>query len=357
LTQFEEARRLLRDPEARQAGFMAEKIRNLQMKKPILFLSGDEHRRRRKETARFFSPGLVEGRYRELMVTESTRLICDFQAKGRVNLDDVTLDLAVSVASEIVGLTGSPRHELARDLDALVSMDAATGNPFVRFLKLVRSQLILRRFYVRHVTPAVNARISTPHEDLISHLVKQGYSKIEIMTECLTYGAAGMLTTREFITMAAWHLFENNELRESFLTGNDEDRVRICEEILRVEPVLGLLYRRAGDSDRPVGVRVHAANTDESVIGVDACCIRADRRIPSRIGASGMSFGDGEHRCPGAQVAMNESAIFLNALFHVPGIRLEANPTPRWNRFLTSYELRGAVMTCGTAQDNRPCPT
>jgi cytochrome P450 len=59
-----------------------------------------------------------------------------------------------------------------------------------------------------------------------------------------------------------------------------------------------------------------------------------------------MSFGDGRHRCPGAAIALQESAIFLDQLFRAPGIRLAQAPTIASNWVVESYELRGAIVTC-----------
>jgi cytochrome P450 len=59
-----------------------------------------------------------------------------------------------------------------------------------------------------------------------------------------------------------------------------------------------------------------------------------------------MSFGDGPHRCPGGAVALLESAIFLDHLFRVPGIRLTQMPTITSNPLVESYELRGAIVEC-----------
>jgi cytochrome P450 len=59
-----------------------------------------------------------------------------------------------------------------------------------------------------------------------------------------------------------------------------------------------------------------------------------------------MSFGDGPHRCPGSQVALHESRIFLDRLFRLPGIKLASEPAIHWNAGVQSYELRGAVVTC-----------
>ena len=49
---------------------------------------------------------------------------------------------------------------------------------------------------------AVRSRRRNPRRDIISHLLEQGYNQADILVECVTYGTAGMVTTREFITMA-----------------------------------------------------------------------------------------------------------------------------------------------------------
>ena len=59
-----------------------------------------------------------------------------------------------------------------------------------------------------------------------------------------------------------------------------------------------------------------------------------------------LSFGDGPHRCPGAQVALHETRIFLDRLFRLPGIRLVSEPGITWNPYIQGYELRGAVVAC-----------
>jgi cytochrome P450 len=62
-----------------------------------------------------------------------------------------------------------------------------------------------------------------------------------------------------------------------------------------------------------------------------------------------MSFGDGPHRCPGAQVALHETRLFLERMFRLPGIRLFSEPQISWNPFIQGYELRGAVVACNLA--------
>jgi cytochrome P450 len=67
------------------------------------------------------------------------------------------------------------------------------------------------------VQPAIKARRRQLQEDVISHLISQGYNDTEILTECVTYAAAGMVTTREFISVAAWQLLEQPALRTRYL--------------------------------------------------------------------------------------------------------------------------------------------
>ena len=48
----------------------------------------------------------------------------------------------------------------------------------------------------------------------------------------------------------------------------------------------------------------------------------------------------------GAQVALHETRIFIEALFAVPGLRLESEPRLVWNRPMMSYEVRDTVVGC-----------
>jgi cytochrome P450 len=71
-----------------------------------------------------------------------------------------------------------------------------------------------------------------------------------------------------------------------------------------------------------------------------------DRARRVKMVGSYLSFGDGSHRCPGAQVALTETRVFLDRLLRVPGIRLHREPDLCWTDELMGYELRNAVVTC-----------
>jgi cytochrome P450 len=360
IDRFAAAREVLRSGDVRQAGFNAELVSRFIGRRhaPVLYQDGEPHQKQRSATARFFAPRVVATRYRELMEATSRTLVERFRTARRARLDDMSLELAVAVAADIVGLTDSPREAMARRLNRFFSATPGRHGTFVTISNVVLGQLRTLSFYLFDVRPAIRARRRKPREDVISHLIAEGYSNREILTECLTYGAAGMATTREFIVMAALRLFERDDLRTRFLGADEPERIAILEEVLRLEPVVSVLKRRAerafavetgnGSLTIPantlVEIDVGAANRDDAAAGPCPHQLDPDRARAAKVSASLMSFGDGPHRCPGAAVALQEAAIFLDHLLRVPGLRLQQRPTLTINPVSTGYELRDAVI-------------
>ncbi|CCD94171.1 putative cytochrome P450 [Bradyrhizobium sp. ORS 375] len=356
---FAAAREVLRSGDVRQAGFNAELVHRFigSQHAPVLYQDGEPHQKQRSATARFFTPRVVATRYCQLMETTSRELVAQFRQARRARLDDLSLALAVAVAADIIGLTNSPRDAMAARLNRFFAAPVGQGT-IATLRNAVFGQLRTLAFYWFDVRPAIRARRAQPREDVISHLLAEGYSSREILTECLTYGAAGMATTREFIVMAGLRLFEDDELRARFLAADEPRRITMLEEVLRLEPVVSTLKRRtaremtlesdAGTRTIParslVEIDIGAANRDEAAAGACPHQFNADRKRPAKGSASLMSFGDGPHRCPGAAVALHEAAIFLGELMRVPGLRLERRPTKTVNPVSSGYELRDAVI-------------
>jgi cytochrome P450 len=212
--------------------------------------------------------------------------------------------------------------------------------------------------FLRDVKPAIAARRRQRKDDVISRLLDEGRSDQEILAECLTFGLAGMTTTREFLVAAAWHLLENEALRERFLAEKDDAKTAILMEILRLEPVAGMIYRSASEDVRQfqpdpiqagtrLSLNIRAANLDDAEVGPDPERLDPDRARKLKVNGAYMSFGDGAHFCPGWQIALTQSRVFLERLLRVPGIRLVRAPTIKWvPPMLQMYELRGAVIAC-----------
>jgi cytochrome P450 len=346
VTGFTEVRDILRKSNALQAGFKAEFAARPGgfTRPPILYLTGEAHHRQRAATARFFTPRAVDIRHRPVMVSCAERVVADLQKSGAARLDRLALDMAVTVAAEIVGLTNSDKEGMVRRLDSFFSLDMSKTGFVATTITAIRAQWGVLQFYMRDVRPAINARRKTPREDVISHLISDGYRNRDILVECLTYGAAGMVTTREFITMAAWHMLEDKDLHDRFLATDRAGRLAILEEILRLEPVVGILYRKFEGSDETLALDVRAANVDPEAVGACPFAVDPNRTRADRVAGSVLSFGDGEHRCPGAGVALAEAETLLDLLMRVPGLKLARAPDISWNPLVTGYELRNCQL-------------
>ena len=209
------------------------------------------------------------------------------------------------------------------------------------------------KFFFLDVQPAIRKRRREPQEDLITHLIGEDYGGVEILTECITYGAAGMITTREFICAAAWHFLDSPDLKASYLAADEKERYQMLHELLRLEPVVGTLMRRAAkDLDLvtdgktitiPAGdlikVSIYGANSDKDAVGDAPLSLCPARETAPKVPAYAMSFGDGHHRCPGAYIAIQETDIFLQELLKIETLTLESGPALDWDELTTGYEL------------------
>ncbi len=359
------ARAVLRAGEdVRQAGFNAESMLDApdRLRRPILFQEGREHREQRARVAPFFTPVAAEERYRSGIEELADELVAELQARGSADLSVLTFRLAVRVAAQVVGLTDSLDPRMDRRLEAFFSLPS---RPFSwrpsALLAYLRARTRMLRFYLRDVRPAIDARRRAPQDDVISQLLAQERNGADILIEAVTFGAAGMATTREFIAMAAWHLLDDPHLRAVYQAGDETERRQLLAEILRLEPVVGHLFRRVleplelevdGRIERlEPGTRVdldlRAANVDEAVVGDAPMCPVAGRELRARgVQPYVLSFGDGHHRCPGSYLALEEADAFLQRLFRLPGLRLERAPTLAFSELVQGYELRGMWVAC-----------
>lgn len=356
------AKSVLRSKHVKQAGFGAEEAAMIKTlnNPPVAMVDGEEHRRMRAATARFFSPTAVKSRYTPLMEGTSDTLIAQFRAKGSARLEDMSMEMAVTIAADIVGLTASDMAGMSRRLSALLGGAGRYGTTFFgRLLGGLVARYYNLQFFLRDVRPAIAERRHRAQDDVISHLLSLGYSEKEILVECLIYGIAGMGTTREFIVIAFWKLMEDEKLKQRFLASDRREQMLFLEEVLRTEPIVGQLARRSTEDIEsssgsgkafPAGtlfeIDVRAANADESAVGPRSKSIDPDRAVAQKPGGSMFAFGDGVHRCPGAQVAMLESAIFLDRLLLVPGIRLISQPKIEWMPMIAGYEVSNAEIAC-----------
>jgi cytochrome P450 len=359
---FAAGRAALRSPATVQAGLGVETVEKMpaKIRRPVLFRDGPEHREHRRQTARFFTPRRVDESYRTIMERVAEAQLDKLRRAGRAHLADLGFDLAIEVTSAVLGMTDS-RPGLRRRLERFFPEEF--GEPGFTSLSglywVWRQAVNWTGMYLSDVRPAVRARRRQRRDDLISYLLDEGCSAAEILGECITFAAAGMVTTREFVNVAAWHLFTDAALRERYRSAEEPERLAILHELLRLEPVIGHLRRRTtAPVELPTGngelvtvpagelidINLSATNTDPDVMGEQPHAVCPARPLGHGATAPGLSFGDGAHRCPGASIAILESDIFLNKLFAQPGVRMDTPPRVSFKEAISGYELRGMVV-------------
>lgn len=354
------ARQVLRErTRTTQAGFTAEKIpKGYFTKHPILISDGPEHDEQRSKVARFFAPTVVAERYTSLMESCADRLLD--AAPEVVRLDDLALLYTVEVTTEVVGLTASPVPKMSKRLVSFFNQPPFDitkpdlGRTPRQWASAAWNGLLpIARFWFADVRPAVRARRRTPQRDVISHLIAEGYSNADILVECVTYGTAGMVTTREFVAMAAWHLLADKALCERYLVAEAPERTAILHELIRLEPIVGHLYRRVQEAfDITDGAETHTvakgdlidlcirpANADPEAVGDDPLDVCPYRPLPPGVGQAALSFGDGAHKCPGQPLAILESDVLLTRLLARNPV-IVREPTIGWDDLIAGYYLR-----------------
>jgi cytochrome P450 len=363
LTRFSQLRTALRSPRAIQAMHGGDMFKSTDPDQiPVAFLDGEIHRTRRAGIAKFFTPKMILTRYTQVIESTCDRLLGELRANGSAKLDVIAFELAANVVISVLGLTETDSRAVSKRLRGFLEGGLSLHkNRLVRAWGGVLTGLRLQIFWHKDVSPAVATRRLEPKEDIISHMIAKNYTKRAMLVECFIYGMAGMTTTRELMTMAAWHMLEDAELKRAYLNSDEAGQLAIVEEILRLEPITSQIYRAIPDHGPNHGpnhgeddgltpgeyvLDIRSANCDPDVVGANPHAIDPDRAQRMKVPGSYMSFGDGPHRCPGAQLALHETRIFLDRLLRLPGLKLSEEPHMGWSYGVHGFELREAIVTC-----------
>jgi cytochrome P450 len=363
---YDEARQILRHEFTKQAGFRAEEVTKgialVMKKRPILFLEGEEHHRMRRETNKFFTPAITDKQYQGFMEQFADELVQRLKTQKRMDLRELTMEMATRVAAQVVGLTDSMMSGLRGRLEGILSSANVPAQQKSSRFRKIYSQRHLLKFLYLDVKPAIRVRRKSPQNDVISYLLTRNYTDLEILTECIVYGVAGMATTREFISTALWHLMEKPHLRQRMLVGSQEERYAILHEILRLEPIVGHLFRRTTQevtfeseggtrtipADTLVDINVFATNADPHMAGDSSLAVCPARPLTSsqgKVPEPVISFGDGYHRCPGAYIAIQETDIFLRKLLAVETLKIDKTPDVTYSKIVSGYEVNNFIIS------------
>jgi cytochrome P450 len=352
---------VLRSPHLLQDGPDAAALQSLQQDEiPLIFLDGKPHKERRSKITGFFSPRSIKEKFEPLMKKTADVLVAELERDK--SIDEASWQMAVTLVGELIGVTrGKSRDRMRKTAKRIerflyhTNFHALSG--WRLKLAKARGALYVLDFLMRDVRPTVKARRKAPLDDVISRMVAENYSEKAILIDAMTLCGAAMQTTREFISLVAWHLIERGDLRQQFLDGDYEAKMAILEEILRLEPIVSTLYRRAPAelsekgareyaAGRSYGVSLRHAKLDPALVG--ECPLALDPARKQRQGDPGgfLSFGNGMHRCPGSPLALNETLHFMDRLLRVPGLKLASQPEVKWVATLSTFEIANVLVTC-----------
>ena len=354
---------ILRSPHLRQDGLDAKAQQRLKPEEiPLIFLDGKLHRDRRKHITDYFSPRYIKEHFEPLMRETADVLVGELERDKQLRIDEASWQMAVTLVGELIGVTrGKSRREIKATARRIERNLYATKMRLMTGWRLqvakVAKAYNMWDFWRKDVKPTMDARRKAPQDDVISKLVAENYSRTAILADVLMLCGAGMQTTREFISMVAWHLLEKDHLRTAFLDADYDGKIAILEEILRVDPIVSTLYRRAPEDladkardeftpGQRYGLSIRDANYDPAVVG--ACPHAIDITRKQKLGdqAPMMSFGNGMHRCPGSPLALNETLFLLDRLLRVPGVRLASQPKMEWEPNVSTFEISNVLVTC-----------
>ena len=351
---YPEAKTLLMD-DLEQAGFQAEAVMKSGLD-PVLHQRGEAHRQQRAAIAKYFTPSTTMKRHQAMMERLAENLTGELARAKRADLNDLSVRMAASVAAAVVGLDPTPG--LIRRLDAMLHSPADPGRISRRLWQLIAGKGQSLLFWWLDVRPAIAARRRQPQDDVISYMLSKGKNGAAILAECVVYGAAGMATTQEFISVVIWHCLQRSEFKELMLTASVEKRYEFLHEVLRLEPVIATLKRRTLEATTlvseevthtiPAGnvltFHIYDINADAVILKQNPLKLEPERQLERGVSRSFVGFGAGPHRCAGEFIALAETDVFVRCLLALPGLRIESGPSVTRNDAIGGYEIRKMLL-------------
>src|SRR5262245_14269796 len=352
---YAEAKDLLKE-DLLQDGFQADDVRRSGLD-PVLYQYGEPHRKQRAAIAKYFSPTTVSQKHLPMLERVADETIAELLETRRMDLKILSRRMAAVVTSEVVGL--DPTEGMIRRLDEMLHAPVELpSNPFLRFFSFISGQMLRIRFWLSDVRPAIAKRRRDPQDDVISYMLSKGSNEIAILAECIVYGAAGMATTQEFICIVLMHAMENPRIRAALTSEDVNVRYNALHEILRLEPVIGKIKRKAIEpvsvtsngethhipADAKIEFHVYHVNADEHSVAEKPERLNPNRMLMKGTYRSAIGFGSGPHRCAGEHLAMAETDVFIRKLLALDGLRVTRQPDISYNDTVEGYEISNYIV-------------
>ncbi|MEP7137567.1 MAG: cytochrome P450 [Chloroflexota bacterium] len=351
---YTEARDLLKE-ELIQDGFNAKELREAGFD-GVLYMHGEPHRQMRTAIAKYFSPTTVQNTHMATIQKTADELIGRLKTQKRLNLKLLSRDMATVIATAVVGL--NPTQGLIHRLDVMLHAPKMSENKLIAKLQFYEGHYRRFAFFFADVLPAIRRRRKNPQNDVISYMISKNKKPLEIWVECIVYGAAGLATTQEFICIVLLHCMKDAKLREIMLSDDMNARYEALNEILRLEPVIANIYRKAHEpvtvktegkevtipANERIAFHIYDVNVDAKAVGEAPEKIHPHREMDKGVYRSMMGFGAGSHRCAGEHLAIAETDVFIHDILKVPGLRIESGPDIIRNDTVEGYEINNLIV-------------
>jgi cytochrome P450 len=319
---FDEVVQVLRD-NVTYSSAVYENVIGMVMGRTILEMDEPEHRSVRAIVASSFRSKMLERWEEDLVAVVVNELIDSFVERGRSDLvRDLTFNFPVQVIARILGLPRSDYPTFQRWALELTSVSA-------NWERGIAASAALRDYFVDVMTE----RRATPGDDLISDLVQaevdgERLNDEEICSFLRLLLPAGVETTYRASGSLLFALLNDRTQLEA-LYGDRALYAQAFEEVLRWEPPVTLILRRAACDTELAGVEIAAGADLALMIGA---ANRDERKYTDpdhydmfREQRQHVGFGFGVHVCLGMHLARMESRVAINTLLDRLG-PLELDP-------------------------------
>jgi cytochrome P450 len=309
---FDEVVQVLRDNETYSSA-VYEDVMGMVMGRTILQMDEPEHRSVRALVASSFRSKMLERWEEDLVAVVVNELIDSFVERGRSDLvRDITFNFPVQVIARILGLPRADYPTFQRWALELTSVSA-------NWERGMAASAALRDYFV----DVMAERRAAPGDDLISDLVQaevdgQHLSDEEICSFLRLLLPAGVETTYRATGSLLFALL-NDRAQLQALYGDRALYAQAFEEVLRWEPPVTLILRRAARDTELAGVEIPAGADLALMIGAanrdERKYTDPDRYDLFREQRQHVGFGFGVHVCLGMHLARMESRVAVNTLF------------------------------------------
>nr|AHE14524.1 EspP-like cytochrome P450 [uncultured bacterium] len=293
----------------------------------LVFLDPPEHTAVRSLVAGHFTASLVNAmrpRIQEL----AGGLLAELEGCPVIDLvADFAAPLPILVIAELLGVPGSQHTWLRERAVALEEANSSRDGS-----ALPRAERAAAELSAYFLAEFQRRRRGSHADDLVGQLMAADLTDTQLVSTCIHLLTAGHETTTNLLAKSVLALTGHPSIHAE-LCRTPQRLPRAVDELLRYDPPVQTVRRRAWEDVTIGGQRIEAGSTVVLVLGSanrdPARFPEPDRLDIDREPARNVGFGLGIHYCLGAHLARAEAEIGLGALLHrLPRLSLAERPVP-----------------------------